>query len=43
MDAGELGVYFRAITGPDIVGGMSGESETRLRSDGVQLFSLESE
>lgn len=30
--AGELGVYFRSINGPEIVGGVSGESEARLRT-----------
>lgn len=30
--AGELGVYFRPITGPELVGGLSGESEGRLRA-----------
>ena len=29
--AGELGVYFRSIDGPEIVGSVSGESERRLR------------
>ena len=28
---GELGVYFRAVSGPEIVSGMSGESEKKLR------------
>jgi ribosome biogenesis ATPase len=30
--AGELGVHFRAVTGPELVGGLSGESESRLRA-----------
>lgn len=28
---GELGVYFRSVSGPEIVSGMSGESERKLR------------
>ena len=30
--AGELGVYFRSVAGPEVVGGVSGESESRLRA-----------
>jgi ribosome biogenesis ATPase len=29
---GELGVYFRAVAGPELVGALSGESEARLRA-----------
>lgn len=29
---GELGVYFRAVSGPEVISGMSGESERKLRS-----------
>lgn len=30
--AGELNVYFRAVAGPELVGGLSGESEQRMRA-----------
>jgi len=30
--AGELNVYFRGVTGPELVGGLSGESEQRMRA-----------